>query len=249
MVSPAIKRETDYTDLGGLFLSGRQQRRKPADRKSRKTGSERRVKKTRSRYKVPLAIAAIALMAISLTWGLQNRSRVINYWENTASIFPFDHSTPLYQPRQQPVEALVESDLITQTEKALEVDEPADEPALKKETASVGDDIQPPDEPDQREPKKMAGLPENKDTEISPVPPKPTTGQYYIIAGSFSKESNAPKLIGQLKSKGFKPLIADTNSSGMFRVAYGSAPSMKLAKEKLLAVRQDHNPDAWILRK
>jgi len=73
--------------------------------------------------------------------------------------------------------------------------------------------------------------------------------KFFIIAGSFKSEYNAKKLVKSLASKGFDAVIADTNSYGMYRVAYMGFGDMMAAERNLLAVRRDTNPDAWILKK
>jgi hypothetical protein len=73
--------------------------------------------------------------------------------------------------------------------------------------------------------------------------------KYFLIAGSFSKETNAQSLVKELKNKGFKALIADTNKYGMYRVAFMSLTNRALAENKLLAIRNQYNPKAWLLVK
>lgn len=77
---------------------------------------------------------------------------------------------------------------------------------------------------------------------------KPSS-RYYIIAGSFSDESNATSLIDELIKQGFSAQIIDTNKNGMYRVAYLGLENFNDAKEKLYAIRKEDNPEAWILKK
>jgi len=72
---------------------------------------------------------------------------------------------------------------------------------------------------------------------------------FFIIAGSFKSEKNANKLVATLRKQGFEAVVADTNSYGMFRVAYMRFMDMAEAENKLLAIRRDNNPKAWILKK
>ena len=69
------------------------------------------------------------------------------------------------------------------------------------------------------------------------------------ISVSFESESNANKLVADLRKKGYNALIADTNKYGMYRVAYDGMPSLNLAKEKLSAIRNEDNAEAWVLKK
>lgn len=85
--------------------------------------------------------------------------------------------------------------------------------------------------------------------ESKPVKTTVIKDKFFIIAGSFSKESNAKKLVSELKLKGYNALIADTNKYGMYRVAFMSFKNRSLADQKLLAIREDANPAAWLLVK
>lgn len=73
--------------------------------------------------------------------------------------------------------------------------------------------------------------------------------RYFIIAGSFNNERNAIEFVSTLKRQGYDALIADTNSYGMFRVAFMGFSNMAEAESKLVAVRRESNPQAWILTK
>jgi cell division septation protein DedD len=73
--------------------------------------------------------------------------------------------------------------------------------------------------------------------------------RFFIIAGSFKNETNALKFVSSLKNQGYDALIADTNSYGMFRVAFMGFTNMAEAEKKLVAVRRESNPQAWILTK
>jgi cell division protein FtsN len=85
---------------------------------------------------------------------------------------------------------------------------------------------------------------------VEPVINLKATSQYYIIAGSFSEENNAKKLIDELLKKGFSAQIIDTNRNGMYRVAFLGMSNIDDAKQKLYAIREEeNNPEAWILKK
>jgi cell division septation protein DedD len=73
--------------------------------------------------------------------------------------------------------------------------------------------------------------------------------RYFIIAGSFGSRRNAERLVNKLRSKGFDALVADTNSRGMFRVAYMGFNSMEEANSQLLTIRRESNSQAWLLQK
>lgn len=83
----------------------------------------------------------------------------------------------------------------------------------------------------------------------SPAETNLSPDRFFIIAGSFSDESNAKRLVGQLNNKGYSALIADTNKYGMYRVAIMKFNDRNLAENNLLAIRADENPKAWLLVK
>ncbi len=72
---------------------------------------------------------------------------------------------------------------------------------------------------------------------------------YYIIAGAFSNESNAINLVKKLKQEGFNAMIADTNKYGLIRVAYEGFKTSDEASKKLVSIKNQHNPKAWVLKK
>jgi len=88
-------------------------------------------------------------------------------------------------------------------------------------------------------------------TKINKVTPPNTysTKKYFIIAGSFTEESNAIRLVNKLKNQGFEALIADTNKYGMYRVAFSTCKNRADAENKLLAIRDGSSSDAWLLVK
>jgi len=55
--------------------------------------------------------------------------------------------------------------------------------------------------------------------------------------------------VDRLRQQGLDAMIADTSSNKMYRVALASFATLDEAKEKLYALRNEHYPDAWILRK
>jgi len=75
------------------------------------------------------------------------------------------------------------------------------------------------------------------------------TDKFFIIAGSFSNEPNATRLVSKLKSQGFDALIADTNKYGMYRVAFLAFSNRAKAENRLVAIRDENNPKAWLLVK
>lgn len=248
-VSPPVKRQTDQEVLRGI-IAGKTSKPKPVDRKA-EVSKERK----KGAFRPVVSVITLILLVISLSWAFLNIDSVEDYLGEQASIFPFSKSKPLYIPRATVAQetdkssdmipkehvsadkmATEETDLI---EKSKEVEN--NNAADVAETDIAG---QPNLTPEAKNPELTAEMvPE-------PVPVvRSGSKSYYIVAGSFSIEANANKLVGLLKEKGFEASIADTNKNGMFRVAYFGIESLAIAKEKLIAIRQEDNADAWILRK
>ncbi len=257
-VSPSISRTTDQQKIKGI-ISGREKgTSKPVDRKPAATKKQRVTRKKESSFSLvrSLAVAGIMVLILGIGWGVTNRDEVKNYWENNASAIPLFYNNvndyvlnsfgrlalnddkSLYTPRENadfsitkevtPVEILnneVSKTEITENKEVIV-------PDLKTETLVLKEE------------------PEIKpDIVVQKPVVKPTKRKYYIIAGSFSKEKNAALLIQQLAEHGYQAQIADTNQNGMFRVAYLGIEKLKQAKQMLATIRQEQNPEAWILRK
>jgi cell division septation protein DedD len=251
-VSPPVRREPKAERIAGLILPGRKEPAKPVDRKTDKGSEKRDAEKRRVFIKSPMIIALLALIVILFGWGLQNKDNVINYWENQASFFPFDRSIPQYQPRLEDEALSTENNSLSETVPVNDLEENENTSELAGETSDSDSETLPEVENVVPPKEETSGKTENTEAaieKISTPPPAPASRQYYIIAGSFSKEMNAEKLVSQLRQKGYDALIADTNSNGMLRVAYASAVNLNLAKEKLRAIRDEDNADAWILKK
>lgn len=88
--------------------------------------------------------------------------------------------------------------------------------------------------------------------DVAPPEPKSTTtmpdrqAKYHIIGGCFAEKENADRYIADLQAKGFAASLID-HKGGLYRVAYGSYPLLKTAKEALHAVRKEMAADAWLL--
>ena len=70
--------------------------------------------------------------------------------------------------------------------------------------------------------------------------------RFYIIAGAFSEERNAYKLINQLRKKDYDPEIIDGGT--LLRVSYNSFENKELAISVLNEIRKE-NRSAWLLTK
>lgn len=252
LISPSIRRKTDEERIKDLILAGSSRSRKPSERKDRKQSPS----KKRGFVKSTVTIAMLALFVLSLSWGLVEREQVAEFWQEQASFFPFNNSTPKYHPRSES-KTFQKIDL-TKNEIPVSTSETdlSETKANKTEEflAEETDLSKTPSEADFTTKKEAVDPITSPDSKSTSVVAKekiivPKTKLYYVVAGSFSKEVNANKLVATLRQKGYNALIADTTKSGMFRVAYLSAHDLANAKEQLYAIRQDDNPDAWIFRK
>lgn len=79
------------------------------------------------------------------------------------------------------------------------------------------------------------------------VPVKTSVGNFHIIAGAFRDQSNANRLVASLKAQGFGAQIVDTNSRGLYRVAYQSFGTIEEARRQLSTIKSRNNSEAWLL--
>ena len=234
--SPAIDRGTDEERLKKIvepILTGK---RKPEDRKA--TDPE---KGARKRYRVGASVMILFLLLLLIGGGFTFTENARAYWNNYAALIPVfeTDNMPVEEvtvpPATESIKELPEEKQMTTADENPVVEEVAEEPDSKA--------IKTPDVVKVAEPVKTT----DHDQKVPEV--KPVAGSYLIIAGSFSSEANAEKLIRHLNKKGFNAIIADTSKNGMYRVALASFNSLNEAKEKLYALRNEQYPDAWILRK
>jgi hypothetical protein len=245
-VSPPVKRLSDEEKLRSIIAPKKSETPKPIDRKPEAFIEK---EKERKSHKPFLFITIVIIILLSIGWGIYQPDKVSHYWQYAMESFQSfrkDSKTGIensvvnearYIPRK-----LIESDeeILTKIKTLEEADEVASE--YTPENSIV-------EEPELKDgPEPVAAEPVD---EIKQIPPQveKTGPLYYIIAGSFSNVGNANKLVDDLRKKGYEAQIADTNSNGMYRVAYVGIKSLNAAKQKLYAIRQDDNADAWLFRK
>jgi nucleoid DNA-binding protein len=242
--SPSIERESDEARIKGIvepLISGKL---KPKDRKpvvQRETFIKRR-------RRAGAVVLILFIVLLSIGGGFTIKEHATSYWQNYAMLIP------LFSSEQTPTEPVVDNKT---TRKEI---------PLISENLIVADEVTPlisDDATSTEETAKESKITEKDSeikvevTEISESPKedrqiptiKAQKGSYLIITGSFSEESNALKLVNQLKQSGIGAAIADTTKNGMFRVAYAAFATIEEAKEKLYALRNEQFPDAWILKK
>jgi len=85
---------------------------------------------------------------------------------------------------------------------------------------------------------------------LQPSPPTgPRPGDYAVIVGAFSIESNAERLVRNLVEKGMKARIYDQSSGGLSRVAAGVFEKRPEAIRFMNAIKSNGFPEAWLLKK
>lgn len=71
-------------------------------------------------------------------------------------------------------------------------------------------------------------------------------GDFHLVAGAFKEEENALKKISQLKERGYHPRIVKTRY-GLHQVLYNSYETKHDALQALNLIKQQENPDVWLL--
>ena len=74
------------------------------------------------------------------------------------------------------------------------------------------------------------------------------TKPFHLVAGCFSSEQNATKLVAQLKTEGFDSSVIGQNANGLFRVAFQSYISRELAVLEMKKLK-DSGKSTWLLKK
>lgn len=178
-----------------------------------------------------------------------NSTPVATLSRNTASLFPtVTNNTTTVDIKKTPVTKseweIINNTNNTPVEESIKTEEIVSEPVVE-----LSNDAKPETSVSKAIPAKVNV--ENSTSEPKKAVVKPTISsiQYYIIAGSFANENNAKNLVSELKSKGYKALIADTNKYGMFRVAFLETNSKQNADSRLTEIKNNYNPKAWILSK
>ena len=73
--------------------------------------------------------------------------------------------------------------------------------------------------------------------------------KYFIIGGSFGVETNADRLVGVLREKGYDAERAGVSPSGLHMVSYFSSVDKSEVMANLAMIRKDENPSAWLIKK
>ncbi len=91
--------------------------------------------------------------------------------------------------------------------------------------------------------------PESKPDPVNPIP-KPSSGKFLLIAGSFTTRANAEIFVKDLKKKGYAPQIIQFPNSGNFHVSAASFGNRDDAKMEMNRLKNIHKVDCYVrLRK
>lgn len=94
----------------------------------------------------------------------------------------------------------------------------------------------------------------NTDVKVKNTVPAPSvkitlvTKPFHLVAGCFSSEHNATKLVAQLKTEGFDASVIGQNENGLFRVAFQSYVNRELAISEMKKLK-DSGKSTWLLKK
>ena len=78
---------------------------------------------------------------------------------------------------------------------------------------------------------------------------KASSKEFHVIAGSFQKAENAEKKLNQLLKQGYNARILGVNKWGLIQVAFDSYETRGEAKKALYEIKNQVNPEAWLLIK
>ena len=72
-------------------------------------------------------------------------------------------------------------------------------------------------------------------------------GNYHIVAGAFRVPENAETRVQQLREAGYKARSIGENKYGLHQVVYGSYTDRIEAVKEMREIRNNDNPNAWML--
>jgi len=115
-------------------------------------------------------------------------------------------------------------------------------------------------EPEKKQESQAKPLPDKKTTETktivskqaSPVEVKKSTPyaggkKYHLVAGSFSVEANADKMVQKLKTEGFNAEKFVTSKRNFFYVSYGAYDDRAEATSEMNRIKKGGKENVWIL--
>lgn len=259
LISPAIKRVSQEEKIKGIILSAPKVKKR-IDRKSERDTGQTQKKTKKAIYPFPLAIASLFLLVVVISSVFMTRQSsmisLAGLFSPTSGETSTNQSLKYQEKNAEPV-------VVTPVEIVLQENADEEQPSNSNHLIQVPAEKENADQLEESTLSPVGSLdetiPEIDVTQPAPTETKPdikisipeiqSSKKYYIIAGSFSEQVNAQKLVLQLVEKGYSAVVADTNQNGMYRVAYAGFENWSTAKHELLAIRQDENKEAWVLKK
>jgi len=229
----------DAFGLTGLVIPPLQKRRR--QRPARPLAYQKPARRTTQRTIRRLAWAAaitIPLVAASI-WSIMNYDTLRQYAEQHSGLISVFRAEP-----KTPVEtySYTAPETSSLTEASIDVSEPVGEDFFPSE----GTEVSGIDE------ESVADM--NETTEALPPaaaeiiqPPSIQSRAYHIIIGSFENTINAQQLVDELNASGWNARLAES-SQGMHRVSIASYINKQEALAQLDKIREERNPNAWLLR-
>ena len=169
-------------------------------------------------------VAAVLIPLIGLSTYISFQQEIIDdKYANYAYLNPFkEKPAAVYVPRTMEAK-----------EKTIEV-------KATKITATTKTDIEAVKTNTEEAVKKTIPAPSVKTTLV--------TKPFHLVAGCFSSEHNATKLVAKLKTEGFDASVIGQNANGLFRVAFQSYVSRELAVSEMKKLK-DSGKSTWLLKK
>lgn len=90
-------------------------------------------------------------------------------------------------------------------------------------------------------------IPKIKEPALEAVLEAETVLNFHLVAGCFSSNTNAQKLVSNLQSEGFDASIIGQNATGLYRVAYQSFSNREEAISKMQNLK-DSGKSTWLLK-
>lgn len=107
----------------------------------------------------------------------------------------------------------------------------------------------------QPEPKVAESKPKATEPKVAPKEtpkasaPKNNGDAFYVIAGTFSVESNADRLVKKLKEEGYAPAKIKNEAKNLFYVSYSSFGSKDAAHQEMKKLKTSGKEGVWIYKK
>ncbi|HNS17589.1 MAG TPA: SPOR domain-containing protein [Bacteroidales bacterium] len=182
---------------------------------------------------LPRVVFTSILLAVIASWGYYHSPLFKDIYTHYSGIVPLIRASHQQPPvfSDTPVEQKSTVDLTTAASPP-EIIESGDEPEIVPPAVTPA--VTPIDTP--------AVTPV-----VTPSVSTVATKQFYIIAGAFKDEINASSLETRLKNKGYDARRAGRTKGGLYRVCYGVYADKKQALRALDTIRQNEDPQAWLM--